>query len=203
MISRRKEKCVLPEYCLNKISTGIPKCSGELDDTVQLKMIPLRKFWKIVVNQLLTQLKLLTGLSSIIYRKYSFKRKTWWKIIYFLFSNNFAEPTPFGQLERNENHPWWNTRVCHLLGNSNVLICGKKQAQALTKTLLINELPESVQKLRNNIEIADATHVQLKNSILQAHLYDAHQEKLAIRKHPTKLMWVFKRDWGITDQRKK
>lgn len=68
---------------------------------------------------------------------------------------------------------------------------------------MANELPENLQKRVNNIEITETTDIQLKNSILQAHLYDAHQEKLAIKKHPVKLMWVFKRDWGITDQRKK
>lgn len=43
----------------------------------------------------------------------------------------------------------------------------------------------------------------MKRSILQAHLFDSHQEKLAIRKHPEKKMWVYPRDYGITDQRKK
>lgn len=44
--------------------------------------------------------------------------------------------------------------------------------------------------------------MQFKQSVMDAHLFDAHQEKLAKKKHPTKLMWVFKRDYGITDQRK-
>lgn len=90
-----------------------------------------------------------------------------------------------------------------MLGDNNVLICGEKQAQNLTKTLLVNELPENIQKLANNAEISDETEIQVKNSILHAHLFDAHQEKLAIVKNPEKPMWVFPRTWGITDQRKK
>lgn len=90
-----------------------------------------------------------------------------------------------------------------MFGDSNVLIYGQKQAQTLTKTLLVNELPQSIQDLAKNAEISNETEVQFKNSILQAHLFDTHQEKLVKQKHPTKKMWVFPRDYGITDQRKK
>lgn len=113
-----------------------------------------------------------------------------------------AFPIPVGQLDRNEYHPWWNSRICHMFGDNSVLIYGEKQAQILTKTLLIEELPENVQKIAKNVEISTETEIQLKNSILHAHLFDAHQEKLAIRKNPEKPMWVYPRDWGITDQRK-
>lgn len=97
----------------------------------------------------------------------------------------------------------WNSRTCHIFGDKNVLITGKKQAQVLTKTLLVNELPDCLQKLANNVNISNDTEIQIKNSILFAHLFEAHQEKLAKRKHPEKKMWVFPRDYGITDQRKK
>lgn len=107
------------------------------------------------------------------------------------------------QHQANEKHPWWNSRVCHMFGDRQVLVYGEKQAQVLTKTLLVNELPENIQKLAKNAEISDETDIQLKNSILQAHIFDAHQEKLAIVKNPEKLMWVFPRRYGITDQRKK
>lgn len=106
-------------------------------------------------------------------------------------------------MKQNEKHPWWNDKVAHIFGDRNVLICGKKQAQVITKTLVVPELPESLQERIQNVEIPTETEVQMKNSILQAHLYDAHQEKLQKKKHPVKLMWVYRRDWGITDQRKK
>lgn len=83
------------------------------------------------------------------------------------------------------------------------MIYGEKQAQSLTKTLLVNELPENIQKLAKNANISHETEIQMKNSILQAHLFDTHQEKLVIRKNPEKPMWNFPRDYGITDQRKK
>lgn len=83
------------------------------------------------------------------------------------------------------------------------MIYGEKQAQVLTKTLLVNELPDNVQKLAKNAEISKETEIQVKNSILHAHLFDAHQEKLAKRKNPENPMWNYARDWGITDKRKK
>lgn len=102
-----------------------------------------------------------------------------------------------------ETSPNWNARICHVLKDGNVLIYGRKQAQNLTKTLLVNELPENVQKLAKNAEITNETDIQLKNSILQAHLFDTHQEKLRRIKDPERPMWVFPRLWGITDLRKK
>lgn len=93
--------------------------------------------------------------------------------------------------------------MCHQFGDGNVLVYGEKQAQVLTKTLLVHELPDNIEKLAKNAEISNETEIQVKNSILQAHLFDAHQEKLVIVKNPDKPMWVYPRDWGITDQRKK
>lgn len=113
------------------------------------------------------------------------------------------DPPKFYEHPRNETHPWWNSRICHLFGDTNVLISGKRQAQVLTKSLSVNELPENIQKLAQNAVITPETEIQMKNSILQAHLYDTHQEKLVIRKHPEKKMWKYRRDYGITDQRKK
>lgn len=78
-----------------------------------------------------------------------------------------------------------------------------KQAEVLTKTLVINELPDNIQKSIEAVKISPETDVQLKNSILQAHLFDAHQEKLVRDKHPEKKMWVYALKYGITDQRKK
>lgn len=124
-------------------------------------------------------------------------------MILFNFRSEFIESKPFNELEHNESHPFWKSRSCHIFGDKNVLICGKKQAQNLTKTIIVNELPPHLQKSVDNVNIDETTDVQMKNSILQAHLYDAHQEKLAKKKHPVKLMWVFAREYGITDQQKK
>lgn len=112
-------------------------------------------------------------------------------------------PIPVHKHPRNETHPWWNPRVCHIFGDTNVLIYGMKQAQVLTKTVQVNELPENIQKLAKNADITPETDIQMKNSVLHAHLFDAHQEKLVKRKHPVKKMWVYPRDYGITDTLKK
>lgn len=119
------------------------------------------------------------------------------------FRPEFVDPPKFNEIPRNEFHPLWNSRICHIFGDKNVLITGKNQAQVLTKTLLVNELPDRVQRLANNVKISNDTEIQVKNSILFAHLFETHQEKLAKKKHPEKKMWVYARDYGITDQRKK
>lgn len=121
----------------------------------------------------------------------------------FLSRAEFVEPPKMSEIPRNEFHPLWNSRTCHIFGDKNVLITGKQQAQVLTKTLLVNELPDRIQQLASNVDISNDTEIQMKNSILFAHLFEAHQEKLVKKKHPEKKMWVFPRDYGITDQRKK
>lgn len=119
------------------------------------------------------------------------------------FRAEFIDPPAFSEIPHNDMHPWWNSRVCNMFGDKNVLISGKNQAQVLTKTLLINELPDNIQKLASQANISNDTEIQIKNSILFAHLFEAHQEKLAKKKHPEKKMWVYPRGYGLTDQRKK
>lgn len=121
----------------------------------------------------------------------------------FLYRVEFQEPIPASKCPLDENHPHYNQRACHIMGDSNVLIFGKRQAQVLTKTLTYNGLPENITNRVRNIEITPDIETQFKQSVMNAHLFDAHQEKLVKKKHPTKLMWVYKRDYGITDQRKK
>lgn len=102
-----------------------------------------------------------------------------------------------------EEHPHFNERICHVLGDSQVLIFGKKQAQVLTKTLAYTGLPQKYTDAVRSTEISPEIETQFKNSTIDAHLFDAHQEKLAKKKHPTRLLYNYKRDYGITDQRKK
>lgn len=123
--------------------------------------------------------------------------------VLFCFRSEFVEPKSIFEHPRNETHPWWNSRICHIFGDSNVLIYGQNQAQVLTKTLQVDELPQNIQNVSKNVNISNEVDIQLKNSILQAHLFDTHQEKLVVKKHPVKKMWVYPRDFGITDQRKK
>lgn len=124
--------------------------------------------------------------------------------MYPIFRPERKWPVPIDVLKRDVPHrASHNDKAAHILCDKNVLTFGKDQAQCLTKTLVVPELPENLQKRIDNVEIPTETEVQIKNSILQAHLYDAHQEKLPKRKHPEKLMWNYPRDFGITDQRKK
>lgn len=118
-------------------------------------------------------------------------------------SVEYREPVPLAKVPLDESHPHYNEKVCHILGDQQVLIFGKRQAQVLTNTLTYTGLPEHVTDAVRSIEITPDIELQFKQSIMDAHLYDAHQEKLVKKKHPTRLMFVFKRDYGITDDRKR
>lgn len=103
----------------------------------------------------------------------------------------------------DENHPHFHKRTCRVLGDSQALIFGKKQAQVLTKTLSYTGLPEKYTNAVRHTEISPEIEEQFKNGVIDAHLFNAHQEKLEKKKHPTRLLFNYKRDYGVTDQRKK
>lgn len=111
------------------------------------------------------------------------------------------EPKPFE--EPDSSHPLWNDEECHLLGDDRVVVFGVKQAQHITKALHIQCLPQDIQAAIESTQLSQTTELNIKNAILNAHLFDAEQKKLAKEKNPDKPMWVFKRKLGITDQRRK
>lgn len=100
-------------------------------------------------------------------------------------------------------NPLWNDEECHILGDDRVVIYGLAQAQHITKALHIQCLPQNIQSVVESTEFTPTTDRNIKNAILNAHVFDAEQEKLVKKKNPEKPMWVYKRDYGITDSRKK
>lgn len=102
----------------------------------------------------------------------------------------------------DETHEFWNERKCHMYGNSNVLLEGVPQAQVLTKTLHIQELPETVQSTVIKIKLSPEIDQALRNIILDSYLFDAEQKKLMKRKIPERPAFNLPRDYGITDARK-
>lgn len=103
----------------------------------------------------------------------------------------------------DETHPLWNSRICHIYGDTNVLITGMPQAQVLTKTVCVDGLPDKLQETINAIEFSRETDKNAKNAVLNALLFDAEQQKLEKLKDPLRPAWVFPRVYGITRQRKK
>lgn len=103
----------------------------------------------------------------------------------------------------DETHPLWNSRVCHIFGDTNVLITGMPQAQVLTKTVCVDGLPEKLQSAIDNIEFSRETDRNLKSAVVNAHLIDAEQQKLEKLKDPSRPAWNFPRVYGITRQRRK
>lgn len=103
----------------------------------------------------------------------------------------------------DETHPLWNSRKCHIYGDTNVLVTGMPQAQVLTKTVCVDGLPQTLQTRIDGIELTRETDRSMKNAILAAHLFDAEQKPLEKLKDPLRPAWNFPRVYGITRQRKK
>lgn len=127
------------------------------------------------------------------------------KIIIFRIENIkpilIPEPKPIEKIDNT--HPLWNDEQCHLLGDDRVVVYGLEQAQHITKALHIQCLPQKIQSAIEAIEFTKSTDRNIKNAILNAHLFDAEQKPLPKRKNPEKPMWNYKRDYGITPTRKK
>lgn len=103
----------------------------------------------------------------------------------------------------DENHPLYKSKECHTFGDSNVLVEGVAQAQNLTKTLITEKLPAKLQELADSVEVSPDTDLYMKNAIINAHLFDAEQVKLPIKKLPERPAYVLPRTYGISLQRKK
>jgi hypothetical protein len=83
------------------------------------------------------------------------------------------------------------------------LLEGIQQAQVLLKTLVFNEYPEKIEEMLKKINLPTDLERSMQQSVLVSHLLDAQQEKTAIIKDPERPSRVFKRNYGITDIRKK
>lgn len=103
----------------------------------------------------------------------------------------------------DESHPLWQNKLCHLYGDSNVLVEGVTQAQVLTKSLLFDEYPERIEDALEKVNLPSDVEKSMQQAVLVSHLLDAQQEKTAIIKDPERPSRVFKRNYGITDIRKK
>lgn len=130
-----------------------------------------------------------------------------WKVCICLFRVHVIKPALLLPRKKppkiDDTHPLWNSRKCHIFGDTNVLVEGMPQAQVLTKTVSVNGLPEKLQTSIDNIEISRETDRNMKNAILAAHLFDTEQQKLEKLKDPLRPAWNFPRVYGITRQRKK
>ncbi|KAH0539876.1 39S ribosomal protein L37, mitochondrial [Cotesia glomerata] len=102
---------------------------------------------------------------------------------------------------KDENHPDWKERPCFKLNTNDLLVMGTDQAQVLTKTLLVKEgLPDQIEGLiKDNSKEVDNI---VKRIIQTSNIFDAHQEKLPVKKDPARPAWNFPRDYGLTDIRK-
>lgn len=102
----------------------------------------------------------------------------------------------------DKTHPDWKAQACLVFKDHNVLQEGLYQAQLLTNTVslpdgyLSSDIEDSLPELPEHIDDI------VERAIYTSHIFDAHQEKLSIRKDPARPAWVFPRDYGITSARK-
>lgn len=97
----------------------------------------------------------------------------------------------------------WNDRICYTFGDTNLLVEGMQQAQLVTKSMVVDGLPASVQQVIDNVKIPSQSDVFMQDIVRTSFLFQADQEKLPKRRNPDKPMYNFKRDYGITNLRRK
>ncbi|EZA55817.1 hypothetical protein DMN91_011665 [Ooceraea biroi] len=100
----------------------------------------------------------------------------------------------------DETHPAWKTRTCLIVRDHNVLQEGLPQAQILTNTISLSDLPSSIEDSLPDLP----GHVDdiVKRAIYNSSIFDAYQEKLPVKKDPLRPAWVFPRDFGISNGRR-
>lgn len=116
----------------------------------------------------------------------------------FDLQNIFDHPVP-----KDETHPDFKERGIYLFGDSNVPVYGVPQAQSLLKTIVIDGMPDRVEKQFASVKLSSDLERSMQQSVLVSHLLDAEQQKTAKIKDPLKPMYVFPRNYGITEARKK
>ncbi|XP_077299713.1 mitochondrial ribosomal protein L37 [Arctopsyche grandis] len=105
-------------------------------------------------------------------------------------------------LPRDETHPDWKERCCHVIKSTDVLVEGLPQALLLTKTVHVSEtLPKSIEALVQE-ETPAHIHQHLKTAILKANIFDSEQKKLPKIHDPDRPAFNFPRLYGITAARR-
>lgn len=97
----------------------------------------------------------------------------------------------------------WKNQKCHIFSDSNVLIEGTPQAQLLTKSIVIDGLPPSVEKAVDSLKIPNRSNAYIQDALRTSLLFDAQQERLPKRKVPDRPAYNLPRDYGITESRRK
>lgn len=97
----------------------------------------------------------------------------------------------------------WKERKCHIFSDSNVLIEGIRQAQLLTKSIVVDGLPSRVEQTIDSLKVPSRSDAFMQDAVRTSFLFDAQQEKLPKRKVPDRPTFVLPRDYGITEFRRK
>lgn len=101
-------------------------------------------------------------------------------------------------IKNDETHPNWHEKVLLTYKDNNVLLEGLNQAKLLTNTVEVKKgLPDNYQLNPLNKGISS----NIKNIILNSHVFDAEQQKLPKIKDPNRPAFNFPRVYGITQKR--
>jgi hypothetical protein len=93
----------------------------------------------------------------------------------------------------------------YVFSDGNVLVHGTMQAQVLTKSIMLNELPENIERKFDTLKLPTDIERSMHQSVLVSHLLDAEQKKSPIRVplRPDKPKHIIRKEYSITDNRKK
>ncbi|XP_037042420.1 39S ribosomal protein L37, mitochondrial [Bradysia coprophila] len=102
----------------------------------------------------------------------------------------------------DRTHPLWNERKWFTFCDQNVLVEGMSQAQVLTKSIVVDGLPSSVEQAIDSIKIPGRSDAFMQDMVRFSFLFEAEQQKLPKRRDPDRPAHIFKRDYGITSFRR-
>ncbi|XP_059610762.1 large ribosomal subunit protein mL37 [Phlebotomus argentipes] len=105
-------------------------------------------------------------------------------------------------METTKNIPTLNLPKMYSYSTDSLLIEGVRQAQVLTKSVSVENLPSRYVKFLKNLTISDTVHEKMEQDILSAHLFDAEQKKTKRIYDPQRPAFNFPRVYGITEERK-
>ncbi|XP_023216327.1 39S ribosomal protein L37, mitochondrial-like [Centruroides sculpturatus] len=104
-------------------------------------------------------------------------------------------------LIKGPGNPNWHDQYVFWFDRNSILIEGDKQGKVLTKTIGYEGFPSS---LKNNVDDLSDLEIEdiVRHCVLESTLWDGVQEKLPKRVDPERPTWNFRREFGISHNRK-
>uniref|UniRef100_A0A182QBX1 Large ribosomal subunit protein mL37 n=1 Tax=Anopheles farauti TaxID=69004 RepID=A0A182QBX1_9DIPT len=102
----------------------------------------------------------------------------------------------------DESHPLWKSEPAFVYGDTNLLLEGVRQAQALLNTAVYDDLPLKMEEKLDQTKITTQLDRSMQQAVLSALVFDTEQVKTAIVKVPERPAYKLPRTYGISEGRR-